>query len=585
VCTADLKQKIDVSQSSHAHFLKGSYLLKKGQLTEAIKELKKIHYDQTNEAYLLRYLAKLYVAQEDFPSAMALLTKVLALNDQDHEALLLLAKTQEESKNISEARALYSQVLVLQPENEEAYMNLISIELEAENTEKAEVYVQSFIKEFSESGVGYYFKGRIEQSRGNFEEAEKSYLQAIELRGNFLQAGAFLAVLRESVGKKEKALETFEWLAQITNNPAFHKRVAILSMELGNNDKAILFLRNYLALSPEDFQNRFKLAYLYLQESRFNEAEELLLSLEKLDQNNENIHFYLALLFEQKNNFKLASKYYRKIKIDSPLYVESLRGLLGALSKNKEFKQAEALLLFNMNDSDLMETQGEKLYSIIVSYYIDQKNFERATSLLNAALDLYPESDELSYTNGMLMEKVGLVNDSILVMEKLILKNPKHVAALNFAGYLMADKEIKLPQAKKYLERAVKLKPNDPYIMDSHAWVLFKLGKYQKALDILKSAFQKKPNESIIAQHLAEVLSKQGHYESSREYFNKALELGPEDQKSKERIVKQLLVLEGLIASTHKLSRDQPQECFSKGKKCNVGFNEAPREPAQILKR
>ena len=87
----------------------------------------------------------------------------------------------------------------------------------------------------------------------------------------------------------------------------------------------------------------------------------------------------------------------------------------------------------------------------------------------------------------MLLEKAGKSDQAVSVMKNILAKNADHAGALNFIGYMWAEQKVRLVEAEKYVRKALKLKPDDPFIMDSR-WVLYQRGHLEEARTILSTA-------------------------------------------------------------------------------------------------
>ena len=90
-------------------------------------------------------------------------------------------------------------------------------------------------------------------------------------------------------------------------------------------------------------------------------------------------------------------------------------------------------------------------------------------------------------------------------MEQVIRLDQNHVQALNYLAYTYAEEGENLELAESLVDRAIVLKPNDGYILDTKGWILFKQGRLKQALSFLEKAYSLKVDESIIAEHLADV--------------------------------------------------------------------------------
>jgi Flp pilus assembly protein TadD len=123
--------------------------------------------------------------------------------------------------------------------------------------------------------------------------------------------------------------------------------------------------------------------------------------------------------------------------------------------------------------------------------------------------------------------------DKLAVMEqdlrKLIQLKPDHAHAYNALGYTLADRTNRLEEAKQLVEQALKLSPDDPFIMDSMGWVFYRMGKLPDALDFLKRAFERRADPEIAA-HLGEVLWVQGNRDEADKLWSTAIKRNPENE-------------------------------------------------------
>jgi tetratricopeptide (TPR) repeat protein len=106
---------------------------------------------------------------------------------------------------------------------------------------------------------------------------------------------------------------------------------------------------------------------------------------------------------------------------------------------------------------------------------------------------------------------------------------PDQKQGYNALGYSLADRNIRLQEALKLLEKATELGPDDPYIMDSLGWVFFRMGNAARALDILQQAYKLK-RDAEIAAHLGEVLWTQGQRDEARRIWDEALKASPDNE-------------------------------------------------------
>ncbi|MBK7025946.1 MAG: tetratricopeptide repeat protein [Polaromonas sp.] len=146
----------------------------------------------------------------------------------------------------------------------------------------------------------------------------------------------------------------------------------------------------------------------------------------------------------------------------------------------------------------------------------DNQQFQAAYDLLNQNVQKLSTTDAKStvlsdwyYDLAKLAEKTNRLGEMERLLRLVIAAKPDDAQAYNALGYSLADRGLRLAEAKVLLLKAVQLAPNDPFIADSLGWVEFKLGNLEQAKLILISAFEAKPDAEI-ATHLGEVLWTQG---------------------------------------------------------------------------
>jgi Flp pilus assembly protein TadD len=164
-----------------------------------------------------------------------------------------------------------------------------------------------------------------------------------------------------------------------------------------------------------------------------------------------------------------------------------------------------------------------------VGALLEGKAYDRARKLLDERVNAEPDNADWIYELAMLDEREKRYDSMERGLRKVIALQPEQKQGYNALGYSLADRNERLPEARKLLERASELGPDDPYIMDSLAWVKYRQGELQPAADLLKSAFAKAP-EAEIGAHLGEVLWQMGNQEEARKTWTEAAKVEPDNQ-------------------------------------------------------
>lgn len=159
----------------------------------------------------------------------------------------------------------------------------------------------------------------------------------------------------------------------------------------------------------------------------------------------------------------------------------------------------------------------------------DHQQPEAAYRLLTDELKKDPDDEGLLYDTAMAAERAGDVKEMERLLRQLIEINPEAANAYNALGYSLADRGLRLPEAKQLIEKAVQLVPEDGYILDSLGWVEFKMGRVQEARKILEQAMKMRPDAEIAA-HLGEVLWASGDRDGARKAWREGQRLNPENE-------------------------------------------------------
>ena len=144
--------------------------------------------------------------------------------------------------------------------------------------------------------------------------------------------------------------------------------------------------------------------------------------------------------------------------------------------------------------------------------------------MLDKGLEKAPQDADLLFRKGALLDKMGKKNEAIAVMRKILETDPKNANALNYIGYTYADQGINLVEARQMVKAALEIEPEDGYIMDSMAWVYYRMGQHKKALDIILEAVKRVPKDPVMQEHLGDIYLSLGKNAEAAEAYQKALE-------------------------------------------------------------
>jgi len=222
----------------------------------------------------------------------------------------------------------------------------------------------------------------------------------------------------------------------------------------------------------------------------------------------------LAQAAEQQRDFAAAERWLARI--DNPqraLEVQTRRASLLA----KQGKMAEARQLIRRVPEQTVADARAK-YVAEAELLRDAKQWAEADKVLAAANQAFPNDTDLLYEQAMVVEKLNHLDEMERLLRRVIELKPTHHHAYNALGYSLADRKLRLPEARKLIQKALELSPGEPFITDSLGWVEYRMGNREEAIRILRTAYQARPDPEIAA-HLGEVLWSAGQTDEARKIW------------------------------------------------------------------
>jgi len=165
----------------------------------------------------------------------------------------------------------------------------------------------------------------------------------------------------------------------------------------------------------------------------------------------------------------------------------------------------------------------------------ENKQFKAAYDLLGQPAAKPPVDPDLLYERAMLAEKMGNLPEMERLLRQVIAAKPDYHHAYNALGYSLAERNIRLPEARELIQKALSFAPEDPFISDSLGWVEFRMGNRAEALRILDTAYKARPDADIAA-HLGEVLWSMGQRDRAHAIWKEGLLLNGENETLQETL-------------------------------------------------
>ncbi|WP_197917074.1 tetratricopeptide repeat protein [Thiosulfatihalobacter marinus] len=212
-----------------------------------------------------------------------------------------------------------------------------------------------------------------------------------------------------------------------------------------------------------------------------------------------------AELLETLGRYELATEAYRQIPADNPSFHAAELGRSEALRQSGKTEAAIEVL------EQLARTHGDLpvVHTALGDLLRQEKDFAGAVAAYDRALNLYDEAEErqwfIYYARGISYERMGDWPRAEADFRAALELSPEQPQVLNYLGYTMVEKKIKLDEALDMIERAVAARPDSGYIVDSLGWVLFRLGRFEEAVEPMERATELMPVDPVVNDHLGDV--------------------------------------------------------------------------------
>ena len=246
----------------------------------------------------------------------------------------------------------------------------------------------------------------------------------------------------------------------------------------------------------------------------------------------------LAQAAEMQGDLKGAAAWLDKVdNPDRALEVQTRRATL--LARQGKLREARALV------QQVPERKPEDARAKLVAesqVLREVKRWPDAYAVLATASERFPGDADLIYEQAMMAEKLSRLDDMERLLRRVIELKPDHHHAYNALGYSLAERNLRLPEARTLILKALELAPNDPFIADSAGWIEFRLGQIAQALVHLKRAYAARPDTEIGA-HLGEVLWVSGQRDEARAIWRDARERDASNEVLKETLTRLLVRL------------------------------------------
>jgi tetratricopeptide (TPR) repeat protein len=418
-------------------------------------------------------------------------------------------------------------VVELSDDPGEGYMAAAQLVTSTEDPKERLALMQALVGEEVDDADAQLALATLAAAADEVDLAFDSARRAAELRPGWSRPPLLIGRLLIDLGRFDEARAEMESsLKTMTLQEAQQLRLvyARLLLDADAEDEALAMFDAVLELEPDQTEALFAAAVLHLQRKDLTEAREYLTRLQSLGKRRNDAAFLLGQLEDEAGDPDQALDWYQQVRgrnaADAQLRIAAIYAAQGKMKQAREILQR----LRDQSPED-----QPMLFMIEAELLRDQDLDGEALDVYSAALERYPDSGDLLYARALHAVELGQVDVLERDLRHLLISDPDNADALNALGYTLADRTDRLAEAYSFIERALQLRPDEPAILDSMGWVLYRLGKAEQAEPYLRRALEM-TFDAEIAAHLGEVLWAMGRRDDARSVWEKAMDEDPKHE-------------------------------------------------------
>jgi len=549
------------------------------RVRDAVTEANEILKKEPDDLPTHRLLARIYlrslgdingtgVQTEMVAKAIAEYAEVHRLDPGDQEASLWLARLYRLHNEPDKAEQVLQKMLQDDPGNEAAVEQLTQLLLDENKADEA-IKLLETMTAHSPSATLYDLLGDAYTQTHDYAKAEAAYRQAVDLDPSELSHLRGLGQTLLSEEKYPEALTVYQKLADLMPDDSdTYLRIAQIYRELHQLDKAEENLQKARQYNPGSLEVLYNEAMIFESEGHYDDAirvlsdavtgvkaqstvlpsrrRDLAILYQQLGMLYRDVQNYQAAIYtfqelghlgeEEDHRARLLIMDTYRVAKDMPKALQAGRDAMAKYPNDSAIRASLALLLgendqtdeaVKLLEADLKGTPADReTYLNLSQVYERGRRYSDAEQAARKAesFGVEPHDNVVAWLMlGAVYERQKQFDKAEDEFKKVLDVDPKNATVLNYYGYMLADRGVRLEEAHDLIQRAVDLDPLNGAYLDSLGWVYFKQNKLDEAESMLRKALEHEPHDPTIRSHLGDVLAKQGRMELAAAEWEKSL--------------------------------------------------------------
>ncbi len=524
--------RLEERPGNYYYYLAALDMIRRGGMEEAVELLATAVSQDPESVLLKRELALVYLQIDEKEKALDLCEQILKNQPDNIEALIISASIRQSGNETEEAARLYEKVLEIEPDRRNIYLVLGRLYMEDGRYAEARRVFETMVAGHPDAYIGHYYLGLAFAGAGEKDNAIGSFRRAVEIEPGFMEARFELIDLYDSRDETHKVIDMYEKI--ISDDPddvSAAIALGLLYLEQAYFDKAGDLFEHLGRMADIDRGVVDTVVQELIARKRYEDAIEVIEGMLKGLPDDQDLHYLAGISGYLVERYDDALYHLKRVGDRSRFYGDAVLQKATIYSRLEQPAEARRVLEAALEHSGRID-RSEKLRIIrfLGALYIDAGRYDMAVDILEQGLAIDPASADIHYEIGIAWDRKGNRAKTVEQMKTVIDLDPEHADGLNYLGYTWAEEGIRLDEAEELIRRALEIKPESGYILDSMGWVYFQKGEIDRALPYLEQAVEKRPLDPTILEHLGDAYRKIGRTEDALALYRRALDARKESE-------------------------------------------------------
>ncbi|AFJ03234.1 TPR repeat protein [Methylophaga frappieri] len=432
-----------------------------------------------------------------------------------------------DNQQYSEAIETMDKAIALAPEKTIPYLATFAKQLsEMEDAETALPMMRSLQSYQEQSADTRFAYARL---AAHYREWALAHAELDALLEEQPKHEPFLTLQSEILQRTGKPEQALDLIANVAKKPDASAELRFaygkLLGENGHADEAKAVFEALNLENPDNQDVLFALGLLALEEQDGDTARTYFTEVLRKGDPAQQVGYFMGLAEEMSGNYDAALVWFASVPAESQRFDSAQARYIGLLADQGDMAKARQHLRLLRQERP---EQARELYIFEASFLHDEGLSEEAMRVYSEALTAFPDDFELLYSRAMLAESLDDLTLLETDLRRILAIDPDNAQTLNALGYTLTDRTDRHQEALEMIQKALQIKPGDPYYLDSLGWVYYRLGDLEKAETYLRQALAVQDDAEFSA-HLGEVVWVQGNRREARKIWQQALEKYPDN--------------------------------------------------------